>query len=108
MLQIDFVATLSFIFILSLICYELPSKQTLDVFLKINNLEIAEEKAYLILNGLIQAIDFLSSKKVVIHSVLPENIILVESHQVRALIYFISSFRIRCNLGGGGWGQWLF
>jgi serine/threonine protein kinase len=66
----------------------------LDVFLKINKEEIAEEKAYYILNGLIQAIDYLSSKKVVLHSVLPENVILVESPQVRALIYFIFSFRI--------------
>ncbi|CAB4017003.1 G- coupled receptor GRL101-like, partial [Paramuricea clavata] len=65
-----------------LICYELPSKQTLDVFLKLNNQEIAEEKVYYILNGLIRAIHYLSSKKVVLRSVLPENIILVESPQL--------------------------
>jgi serine/threonine protein kinase len=69
----------------------------LDVFLKINKEEISEEKAYYILNGVIQAIDYLSSKKVVLHSVLPENIILVESPQVNALIYFIFSFRIHTN-----------
>jgi serine/threonine protein kinase len=100
LVQIDFVPTLGSTFILSLICYELPSKQTLDVFLKMNNQGIAEVKAYYILNGLIQAIDYLSSKKIVLHSVLPQNIILVESPQVRALMYFIFSFRIHRNLWG--------
>jgi hypothetical protein len=69
-----------------------------------NNQEIAEEKAYYILNGLIRAIHYLSSKKVVLHSVLPENIILVESPQVRAFTYFI---RIHCNLGGGAILIWV-
>ncbi|CAB4001013.1 G- coupled receptor GRL101-like, partial [Paramuricea clavata] len=65
-----------------LICYELPSKQTLDGFLKMNNHEITEEIVYYILNDLIEAIDYLSSKQIAHHAILPENIILVESSQL--------------------------
>ena len=70
----------------SLICYELPSKQTLDGFLKMNNHGITEETVYYILNDLIEAIDYLSSKQIAHHAILPENIILVESCHVRTII----------------------
>ena len=73
----------------SLICYELPSKQTLGGFLKMNNHEITEETVYYILNDLVEAIDYLSSRQIAHHAILPENIILVESTQVRTMVYFI-------------------
>jgi serine/threonine protein kinase len=66
----------------SLICYELPSKQTLDGFLQTSNQEISEEIVYYILNDLVQAIDYLTSKQIAHRAIVPENIILIESSQV--------------------------
>ena len=77
-----------FISFSSLICYELPSKLTLDGLLKMNTHVITEETVYYILNGLIEAIDYLSSKQIVHQAILPENIILIESSQVTPMICF--------------------
>jgi serine/threonine protein kinase len=49
---------------------------------------ITEETVYYILNGLIEAIDHLSSKQIVHQAFLPENIILIESSQVTTMICF--------------------
>jgi serine/threonine protein kinase len=70
----------------SLICYELPSKQTLDAFLQTSNQEISEEIVYYILNDLVQAIDYLTSKQIAHRAIVPENIILIESSQVNTMI----------------------
>ena len=70
----------------SLICYELPSKQTLDGFLQTSNQEISEEIVYYILNDLVQAIDYLTSKQIAHRAIVPENIILIESPQVNTMI----------------------
>ena len=75
-----------YISISSLICYKLPSKQTLNDFLEKHNENIAEETVYYILNDLIEAIDYLTSKEIAHHAIAPENIILVESPQVRTMV----------------------
>ena len=54
-----------------------------------NNHGITEETVYYILNDLVEAIDYHSSRKIAHHAILPENIILVESSQVRTMVYFI-------------------
>ena len=69
----------------SVICYELPSRQTLYVFTKDSNEEITEESVYHILYDLIEAIDYLSSKKIVHYAIRPENVIIAESSQVRTI-----------------------
>ena len=68
----------------SLICYELPSMQTLDDFLKMEK-QLTEETVYNIVNDLIGAVDYISSKQIVHNAILPENIILVQSQQVKKL-----------------------
>ncbi|XP_028395519.1 uncharacterized protein LOC114519568 isoform X2 [Dendronephthya gigantea] len=64
-----------------LVCYELPSRLTLKKFLQMEQNEITEETIYWILNDLMTAIDYLSSKQIVHDAILPENIILLKSSE---------------------------
>jgi serine/threonine protein kinase len=54
----------------------------LDAFLQTSNQEISEEIVYYILNDLVQAIDYLTSKQIAHSAIVAENIILIESSQV--------------------------
>lgn len=55
--------------------------------------DITEETVYCIFNDLMEAIDFLSSKQIVHGAILPENIILVESPEVRKKVSFMIQHR---------------
>ena len=68
--------------IFRLICYELPSKQTLETYLKQRKGEITARLMCLILHDIAKAIHYLTSKDVIHDAIVPKNILLVMLCQV--------------------------
>ena len=77
-------------FFSSLICYELPSKQTLQDFLDKNKSNLTAQVAYDIAKDLIKAINYLSSKQIVHNTITTRNILVTGSLQVRPLVCVLS------------------
>jgi serine/threonine protein kinase len=72
-----------FILICSLICFELPSKQTLASYLEEKKEEVTQEMVCSILTNILEAIHYLSSNDIVHEAIVPENIYLLFSNKVR-------------------------
>ena len=72
----------------SLICYELPSEQTLEIYLNGKGSKISERTVCLILHHIVQALNYLSSKDIVHDAIVPKNILIVMSSQVGTTIMF--------------------
>jgi serine/threonine protein kinase len=68
--------------ICSLICYELPSKQTLASYLVKKKEEVTGEIMCFILTDIMEAVNYLSSKEVIHKAIVPENIFVSTSNKV--------------------------